>query len=426
MTAHNHNHQEDLQSIAPTAAFDEVFAADDRSPTMDKHAGSKHAKRLVSVPYDEPAPRRAATMETAPLSPCATAETSASMAPNSITGQFRNIESRYHVDPRVLGTGHHGSVRECVDRLTGDKHAVKSVRKTDPRVKPGQLAREITLLRQVNHRNIIELVDVYEDAHYVHIITGLCAGGELFDRIAERSVHAEVGAPCFSEEEAARILHQILTAISYLHRMKLVHRDIKPENLLFETKEEGSPIRLCDFGLSRIHDEATEPPMTTLLGTPYYIAPEVLTKGYDKSCDLWSVGVIAFTLMAGYPPFNGGSNEEIHAAVLRGKYRFSATDWSETSREVRDFVRRLLQKDPKRRMTADEALRHPWMVRHVGSTVEDAAMGDAEESRQDDASVEVVFRGATERDAILLSERPAKGKRRVKARIPFLYLSGNR
>ena len=210
MTAHTH--QEDLQSIAPTPAFDEVFATDDASPTMDKHAG-KHATRLVSVPYDEPAPRRAATMETAPLSPCATAETSASTAPNSITGQFRNIESRYHVDPRVLGTGHHGSVRRCIDRSSGKTYAVKSICKMESHVSTAGLVREIALLREMKHDNILRFVEAFEDFEHVHIVTELCEGGELFDKIAERN-SADNGAVCFTEEEAARILYQVLSAVS--------------------------------------------------------------------------------------------------------------------------------------------------------------------------------------------------------------------
>ena len=174
----------------------------------------------------------------------------------------------------------------------------------------------------------------------------------------------------------------------------LVQSDIKPENVLFETAADDSPIKLIDFGLARKHTSAR--PMTSLLGTAYYTAPEVLRKRYTKACDLFSVGVIAYILMCGYPPFNGPTNEAVSDAILRGAYQFDANDWAGTSKECRDFVRRLLERDPLRRLTAEEALRHPWMAGR-------APEGDAVEMEEDEAvhnqsapespSVEDVFEG---------------------------------
>jgi serine/threonine protein kinase len=310
------------------------------------------------------------------------------MLASSITGRFTNIEDYYQVDPRVLGTGRHGSVRECVDRLTGHRYAVKSVRKADPEVGgQGTLAREISVLRRIRGvSRAIDLVDVHEDEEYLHLITGLCEGGELFDRISERADRGARDAnapPCFSEAEAARIIRQILVALQELHRRGIVHRDVKPENILLETADEDSPIRLVDFGLAREHGlkGRLEPPMTSVVGTPYYIAPEVLKGRYDKSCDLWSAGIVAYLLLCGYPPFNGADGEEIHEAVLRGRYRFPSAEWRRTSREARDFVRRLLQRDPEKRMDVRRALRHPWMRRHAER---DAKAND--EGRQDESS----------------------------------------
>jgi len=355
---------------------------------FDRHIanmmGSIHTNkcnvRKVSGPYDE-------VPAAAPLSvsPCVSDESSASPSPINITGRYSNIEYKYHIDHRVLGTGHYGSVRECIDRMTGERYAVKSIRKIDPSVKPGGLAREIALLKEMKHRNIIQLIDMYEDAEYVHLVTDLCQGGELFDKICERSSNTNNGAVCFDESEAARIMYQILTAVQYMHQHGIAHRDIKPENILFETTEEDSPIKIIDFGLSRKHHGGFEPPMSTILGTPYYIAPEVLRKKYDKSCDLWSVGVIAYILLCGYPPFNGTDNEQTHRSVMRGKYYFPHEDWKDVSTEAMDFIHRLLQRNPRNRMTVEHALNHPWIVKHVNT---DMMMNEED---LDNSSVEVIY-----------------------------------
>lgn len=216
---------------------------------------------------------------------------------------------------------------------------------------PGGLAREMMLLREMNHRSIARLADVFEDVDYVHLVTELYTGGELFDRIVERS-SSNNGRPCLAEVEAARIIRQILGAVSYMHDRGIVHRDLKPENVLFESRDEGSPVKIVDFGLARKHNASgsgKEPPMSTIVGTPYYIAPEVLRKKYDRSCDLWSVGVIAYILLAGYPPFDGADNAEVYDAVRRGTYRFPSEEWSVASGEARDFVRRLLSEDVRHR-----------------------------------------------------------------------------
>jgi serine/threonine protein kinase len=289
-----------------------------------------------------------------------------------------NIEERYLVDPRILGAGHEGSVRECVDRSTGERRAVKSVRKGHPSVEPGRIDREVELLREVrHHKNIVRLVDVFEDDKYVHIVTDLCRGGELFDRIVRKSSSAGGGGgkdgatPCFAEDEAARIMYQILGAVSHMHGRGIAHRDIKPENILFDTADDDSPVRIIDFGLSSRHDPDTDAPMSSLVGTPYYIAPEVLLGRYDRRCDLWSVGVIAYVLLCGYPPFGGATDRQTHESVLRGRYEFHPEDWGGISAEAMDFVRGLLRADPRRRTTVQRALSHPWIVRHVYSVLND-------------------------------------------------------
>jgi serine/threonine protein kinase len=311
-----------------------------------------------------------------PVSPCT------SRAPTS-------IEDKYHVDPHVLGVGHHGSVRHCINRYTGEHFAVKSICKADPSVHSKGLAREVALLVEMKHDSIIQLVDVYEDAEYVHLVTEMCDGGELFDRIVEKSSDAKHG--CFSEHQAAKILHQLLNALSYMHKHNVVHRDIKPENILFETEDEDSPIKIIDFGLARKH-YANKPPMKTIVGTPYYIAPDVLRKSYGKACDLWSVGVITYTLLAGYPPFNATEMKGVYAAVQSGKYCFPSADWKHISLEAKDFIRKLLQTDPSKRMTTEESLMHPWLVSQLELTME---------VREENTSVEVVLEETSNVDTIM-------------------------
>mmetsp|Transcript_41959 Transcript_41959/g.88086 ORF Transcript_41959/g.88086 Transcript_41959/m.88086 type:complete len:409 (+) Transcript_41959:304-1530(+) len=350
--------------------FDESFeeSVPDCS-TMTTDTAAKGASRLVSSSYNQ----KNEVPYSNSMPTAITEESSHSSAAVPITGAFGNIEHKYHVDPHVLGTGHYGSVRECIDRSTGQRYAVKSICKSDPSVKPAGLVREIRLLKSTKHQNIVHLVDVYEDAKYVHIVTGLCKGGELFDRIIEKASNGDIGSKCFAEDDAAIVIRQVLEAVSYMHKRGIVHRDIKPENILYETKDEDSPVKVIDFGLARKHDSGLEPPMTTLVGTPYYIAPEVLRKKYDKSCDLWSVGVVAYILLCGYPPFNGANNDETHRSVLRGQYNFPSRDWKGISSNARQFIRQLLQMDPTKRMTAEEALNHPWIIRH---TPTDAVMSD--------------------------------------------------
>jgi len=162
---------------------------------------------------------------------------------------------------------------------------------------------------------------------------------------------------------------------------------------LFETTDKDSPIKIIDFGLSRIHILGLEPPMASIVGTPYYVAPEVLRKKYDNKCDLWSVGVICYILLSGHPPFNGADNKKVHDAVWKGQYSFPASEWSDTSKEARDFIRWFLQKDTQKRMTLQQALHHPWITGHVNSdtmTTEGVCRGVS--------SVEVVSKGPSKSD----------------------------
>ena len=416
----------DATSYASSVATEDYDSSVSIS-TTDADAAGPAASSIQSAPYGETADCHAIPAAPVSVSPMTsppsaeliddddvmstTSSTPASPPPICITGKFSNIEHKYHIDPKVLGSGHHGSVRRCIERATRQRYAVKSIRKSDPAVKTNGLLREIILLDEMRHASIIQLKDVFEDEEYLHIVTELCEGGELFDKIVDKASRRKRSGepPCFSEEEAARMLYEILMAVKYMHQRGMVHRDLKPENILYSSKDKGSPVKIIDFGLARQFNKRRDGSMKTVVGTPYYIAPEVLRKNYDESCDLWSLGIISYILLCGYPPFNGSDNAAVYASVRKGTYYFPSSDWKHVSYEARDFVRRLLQVDVSKRMTIDQALRHPWLVRHTASM--------RVERRQEmevmpSSSVEVVFRRGD--DVICAPQSPPQLNRRVR------------
>eukprot|EP00980_Cylindrotheca_fusiformis_P027545 scaffold21033_cov168-Cylindrotheca_fusiformis.AAC.2 len=281
--------------------------------------------------------------------------------PVMITDALADVRVKYHINPKELGHGHYGVVRKCMDRESKEWFAIKSIRKSKVS-KIEVLMREIQILKEVKHPNIIALIDVFEDSKYLHLVTELCTGGELFDRIIAKTQSAEGH---FSEHDAAQLVRDILDAIAYCHDVKgIVHRDLKPENFLFLTEAEDAPIKIIDFGLSR-HNDVNQGIMKTKVGTPYYVAPEVLRRQYTKSCDIWSIGVITYILLCGYPPFYGDSDAEIFDSVRTGKFDFPSPEWDNISSTAKAFVRYLLQKDPKARPTAAQAMNHNWIVMHL-------------------------------------------------------------
>jgi len=182
-----------------------------------------------------------------------------------------------------------------------------------------------------------------------------CNGGELFDRI--------VAAQRFSERHAADVMSQMLSAIKHLHGHGIVHRDLKPENFLMNDPSENSEVKLIDFGLSKRFSAKKEvEKMHTVVGTPYYVAPEVLKGNYDISCDVWSLGVILYVFLCGYPPFEGDNNKEIFRNVLKQRLQFDPAEWGTISDSAKDLVSKMLAKDPKKRISATQCLEHPWFT----------------------------------------------------------------
>ena len=213
-------------------------------------------------------------------------------------------------------------------------------------------SREISIMRALDHPNIIKLIEAYEDEKHLSLVLEYCSGGELLDYVLARHHLTEL--------EAAHFMENILTSIDYLHKNRISHRDLKLQNFMFDKKGEDGVLKLIDFGLSAQYT-AEENRFTTIVGSPLYIAPEILAKKpYDFSCDLWSCGVILYLLLSGSPPFKGTSNHEIFNNIMEGNFDLENGVWEEVSKEAKSLIRGLLKVDPKDRMAIEKALVHPW------------------------------------------------------------------
>lgn len=253
----------------------------------------------------------------------------------------------------VLGGGHFGTVRTAYKKLDLEKHlyAVKSISKKKLSESDLQiLTQEVEIISTLDHPNIIKLYETYHDEYYFHIVMELCTGKEVFEKIIEERQ--------INEYKVANIIYKLLSAINYCHSKNISHRDIKPENILFETSDPDSEIKLIDFGLSKKYD--TDQKMHTILGTPYYVAPEVLKGDYTEKCDVWSLGAITYIMLSGEPPFNGNSNHEIFNRIMNSEVSFEKRKWKQVSKECIDFISKCLNKNPECRFTAYEASEHPW------------------------------------------------------------------
>ncbi|CAO1625937.1 unnamed protein product [Sympodiomycopsis kandeliae] len=266
---------------------------------------------------------------------------------------------------RTLGQGTYAVVKEAVHIKTGQYYACKVISKKLMQGREHMVRNEIAALKKVSqgHKSIVTLVDYFETMNNLYLVTDLCVGGELFDRICERG--------SYYEQDAARIVRTITEAVGYLHDQGIVHRDLKPENLLFRDKSEESDLLIADFGLSRVVDDDKVTVLSTTCGTPGYMAPEIFKKtGHGKPVDTWAIGVIAYFLLAGYTPFDRDSTAEEMRAIVNGDYSFEPeVYWAGVSDSARDFINKLLNTDPSKRLTAKEALEHPWLSSDVSNLV---------------------------------------------------------
>ncbi|KAL5267775.1 hypothetical protein ACHWQZ_G004727 [Mnemiopsis leidyi] len=260
------------------------------------------------------------------------------------------ISKKYELK-EVLGSGAFSEVCLAVHKETGKKFAVKCIDKKSLKGKEDSLENEIAVLKRANHPNIVKMIEMFEDKNYLYLVMDLVTGGELFDRIVERG--------SYSEKDASECVKQILIAVDYLHGLGIVHRDLKPENLLYQDETEKSRLMISDFGLSKM--EGTEA-MATACGTPGYVAPEVLMgKHYGKEVDCWSIGVIAYILLCGYPPFYDENDATLFAQIMRGEYEFDSPYWDEISQSAKDFVRSFMTVDATKRFSCSDGLKHQWI-----------------------------------------------------------------
>ncbi|XP_067664629.1 calcium/calmodulin-dependent protein kinase type IV-like [Haliotis asinina] len=272
-----------------------------------------------------------------------------------------SFDSFYNVG-KELGRGATSFVHKCEHKGTGVPWAAKIIKK---QVEKKVVRTEIGILLKLNHPNIIRLKEIYETPREITLVLELVTGGELFDRIVARGF--------YSEKEAAKAVKDMLTAVAYLHENDVVHRDLKPENMLYENLEPESKLKIADFGLSKIIGQKVT--MTTVCGTPGYCAPEVLSgKKYTKAIDMWSIGVITYILLCGYEPFSAETDREMYKRIIKADYKFDSPWWDDVSENAKNLVESMLTLDPKKRVTAADALRHPWVmgkanrINHMEST----------------------------------------------------------
>jgi calcium/calmodulin-dependent protein kinase I len=272
---------------------------------------------------------------------------------NKLHGQPNSYDkkSQYKMG-RTLGAGTYGIVREA-DSPAG-KVAVKIILKKNVKGNEQMVYDEMEMLQKLRHPNIVRFHDWFESRDKYYIVTQLATGGELFDRICEQGK--------FTEKDASQTIRMVLDAVNYLHQNNVVHRDLKPENLLYLTQDPQSSLVLADFGIAKMLDSHNEV-LTTMAGSFGYAAPEVmLKKGHGKPVDMWSLGVITYTLLCGYSPFRSENLADLIDECQSGRVIFHERYWKDVSKDAKDFISLLLQPDPADRPTSEEALRHKWLT----------------------------------------------------------------
>lgn len=277
---------------------------------------------------------------------------------NKLHGQPESYDKKAQYKfGRTLGAGTYGIVREA--DLHGQKVAVKIILKKNVKGNEQMVYDELKMLQRLDHPHIVNFIDWFESRDKYYIVTQLATGGELFDRICDQGK--------FTEKDASRTIKQVLGAVDYLHNRNIVHRDLKPENLLYLTRDPNSEIVLADFGIAKMLDSPGEV-LTTMAGSFGYAAPEVMLKqGHGKAVDMWSLGVITYTLLCGYSPFRSENLADLVEECRSGRIIFHERYWKDVSKDAKEFIMTLLQPDPKKRATSGEALKHRWLEGETAS-----------------------------------------------------------
>ncbi|KAM6119236.1 LOW QUALITY PROTEIN: death-associated protein kinase 2 [Pterocles gutturalis] len=269
----------------------------------------------------------------------------------------QKVEDVYEIGEE-LGSGQFAIVKKCREKSTGLEYAAKFIKKRQSRasrrgVRREEIEREVTILQQILHANIIKLHDIYENKTDVVLILELVSGGELFDFLAQKE--------SLSEEEATRFIKQILDGVNYLHSKKIAHFDLKRNIMLLDKNIPIPHIKLIDFGLAHKIEDGVE--FKNIFGTPEFVAPEIVNyEPLGLAADMWSIGVITYILLSGASPFLGETKQETLANITAVNYEFDEEFFSNTSDLAKDFIQKLLVKDTRKRLTIQEALAHPWIT----------------------------------------------------------------
>ncbi|CAN0541042.1 unnamed protein product [Rangifer tarandus platyrhynchus] len=320
-------------------------------------ARRERSRSESSAPLRAPGAHRAPTPAAA--QPPAGCTLQASMkSPNMETFKQQEVEDFYDIGEE-LGSGQFAIVKKCREKSTGLEYAAKFIKKRQSRASRRgvcleEIQREVSILRRVLHPNVIKLHDVFENRTDVVLILELVSGGELFDFLAQKE--------SLSEEEATSFIKQILEGVNYLHAKKIAHFDLKPENIMLLDKNIPIPhIKLIDFGLAHEIEDGVE--FKNIFGTPEFVAPEIVNyEPLGLEADMWSIGVITYILLSGASPFLGDTKQETLANITAVSYDFDEEFFSQTSELAKDFIRKLLVKETRKRLTIQEALSHPWIT----------------------------------------------------------------
>jgi calcium-dependent protein kinase len=270
-----------------------------------------------------------------------------------IVNRVDGLPSENYDIKKKLGEGSYGVVWRVEHKQTGLPRAMKKIIKNPKNKNESEhdILNEIDILKRMDHPNIVKIFEFYNTPEGYYLITEYCAGGELFQEVVDN-------AP-FAEAIAASMMYQIFSAVNYCHNLKIIHRDLKPENILIEKKDAKKyDIKIIDFGTAKIYEKNKSE--RKVIGSSYYIAPEVLTENYNQMCDLWSCGVIMYILLSGKAPFSGKSDSIILEKIKLGKYNMQIKQFDCVTLEAKELITALLQKNPSKRLTAAKALEHAW------------------------------------------------------------------
>ena len=276
------------------------------------------------------------------------------------------IEDYYIIEENeILGEGASAVVRKGIKKDNGETYAIKIIDKEQMgETEVENLYNELKIMSLIDHPNIVRVYEYYECHGVVFIVMELMQGGELFDRIVEYE-H-------YTEKQAAEAFRPIVDAVRYCHSLGIVHRDLKPENLLYTSQDENAMIKVSDFGFAKFLIPKVQEQLFTACGTPSYVAPEIInSQGYDIKVDCWSLGVILYVMLCGFPPFYADDNDTLFRLIKESDFEFPSPYWDNVSDSAKDLIKNLLVVDSHKRLTTEEILKHPWLTQtnHSGTNL---------------------------------------------------------